>query len=340
MSPSGSLLENYKQWYSSQPKLLRVAILPGVVAILGAVLQVLPDISNSVRLWGGLLLCLLLAVSAYNQFIDTGIQDELHNEIKRLASSISFKDGEIQELEELQDFWDRRIEDYVQLDNIYSELVLFKSKMWLEAIAISKDDSLSAGRGFIRKKNTLKENVDRIIASMYKFFDRYSRAAANRHFRVAYFTPNADNSCLELASWSSFHQTAPKINGNCRTAFEKGGASLAAFVWTRSTSPFAFIHDTYEYLSNNPESSVFARLNGSDASHIGAIVAYRIEDGLTNACLGVLCIDCNQPNVFEDEIGEDTCRQIISSFATRIVFENRFSSMKSCLGPYPQEASQ
>lgn len=340
MTSSGSFLEQYKQWYSSLPRIFRVIALPLTIAVLGAVLQVLPGLSDSFKLWGLILLCFLLLIGAYNQFIEMGTQDELELEIENLNSIIESKDGTIDELEALQDFWDRRIEDFAQLDRIFSELVLFKSEMWMEAITIANNESLEAGKKFIRTQNSIKKNLNRITASMYRFFDRYSIASINRHFRVSYFTPSQDGERLELTSWSSFQQVAPRSSSICSSAFSKGGASLAAFVWTRSDSPFAFIHNTEEYLNKHTYSSVFNPLNGTGASHIGSIACYRVEDNLTSACLGVLCVDCTAPDVFEEEIGEDVCKQIISSFATRIVFENRFSAMKTSLGPYPKEASQ
>jgi len=309
------------------------------------VLQVLPGLSDAFKLWGGIGFCSLLGVGGYNQFIEMGAQDELTTEIDNLESIIECKDQhlldvskekdvQIEELSARVDFWERKVEDFAQLDKFFSELVLYKSQMWMEAAQIAKNQSVSAGVEFIRTKNALKVNVDRIIVSLYRYFDRYSVAAIDRHFRVAYFVPNSTNDKLTLMSWSTYQQVSPKASSWQSPAFARGGASLASYIWTRSEDVFKFVHDTNEYLKQNNNSGVFSALNGNGCSHIGSIVCYRVEDSWSGAFLGVLSVDCNYPGVFDGEIGEDVCRAAISSFAQRIVFENRFSSMKDALGPY------
>lgn len=259
MSPAGSFLENYKQLYVSQPKIVRIVVLPTFIAVLGAALQILPNLSDTIKIAGGVFLFFLLGLGSYHQLIEVDLHKELEDEINALKDSLM-------RTEESEAFWAKRVEDFAQLDNIFSELVLYKSKMWLETLHVAHSVSCSAAKDFIRSKNSLQENIDRIVAALYRFLDRYSVAAEGLHFRVAYFTPSPDQSRLQLTSWAAFQQIIPKISRSNLHAFEKGGASLASYVWTRDDSQFAFIHNINEYLDQNRASSIFSRMSGDRKS--------------------------------------------------------------------------
>ncbi len=319
-SNGGKALQGYKVWYLDQPKLIRVAVLPAIVAMVGGGLQIFP-ISDSVKIVGGLIFLLLLAWAAYNQLIEA---DEL-DDSRELAASFEYDSV----------FWQDKYRSASRLNRLFSELVQHKSEMWLAAMKELEDHGIEKARAFVRKKNALPENVTRIVAVIHKAFMEYVDTSMHEEIRVAYLGPSEDASRLELKSWCNSATQTPKGLSKSPESFAKGGNTLAVFVWQKSEEPIYFIDDVEAYCNKHQDDSgVFSYLNNGQRSTIRSIFCYRITDGLSGQCLGVLSIDSNVKGVFDGRISESICRDIVSSAAARIIFETRFSLMKNALGPY------
>lgn len=320
MSPSGSFLEKYKIWYLDQPKLLRIVLLPAFVAIIGNALQLL-SIDQQWKNYGMLFLGAMLVIVAYNQLIEADTLEEYRD----LADEM--------ELEAL--FWKKMYGDATFLNKLYSELVLRKSEMWREATLIASQKDRAAAIAYVREENSLKANINRIITLVHKAFERHMDVTAKEEVRVAYFVPSEDDSRLVLKSWCNSQFRVPHSITKNADAFAKNGKSLASFVWTRSgQEQFFCIDDVEKYVYDHKDTGVFLYLSNGQASTIRSIFCFRIVDGLSGNCLGVIAVDCNTKDIFSGRIGEDVAIDIVNSAGNRIVYETRFSAMKGTLGPY------
>ncbi|WP_428827717.1 hypothetical protein ACLIKD_06915 [Azonexus sp. IMCC34842] len=324
MSPSGGFLEKYKIWYLDLPKLIRIALLPAFVAILANVLQ-LVSIEQPWKGIGTVILVLMLLVVAYNQLIEADTLEEY----KELSNE---KEDEIW-------FWRKMYGDTSFLNKLYSELVLRKSEMWRDATERAAQDGVEVAKKFVRDANSLKANIDRIIALVYKAFERHMDVVKKEEVRVAYFVPSEDSSRLVLKSWCNGEFRSPHSITNHVDGFLRGGRTLAVFVWTRlGQDQFFFIDDVPKYVAEHGDTGVFVYLSNGQASTVKSIFCYRIIDGLNGNCLGVISVDSNTEDMFVGKITEDVSKDILVSAGNRIIYETRFSVMKDSLGPYKKEA--
>lgn len=324
---SGQALHGYKLWYLEQPKVIRVAALPGFIAILGAVLQIFP-LADSIKIAGGAFFVLLLALAAYNQLIEADESDDYRERIAELEDESNNWRVE-------SDFWLEKYCSASRLNKGFSELVLLKSKMWLDAIHELEEHGLDFARQFVRKKNALPENIQRIVTFIHKAFKEFVDPAMDEEIRVAYLGPNENGDRLELKSWCNSDAQLPKGIAKNADRFGRDSDTLASFVWAKSDEPIYFIDDVETYCEIHKDNTgVFSYLHNGQRSTIKSIFCYRIVDGMSGQCLGVLSIDSNVKGVFEGRISEGICRSIVTSAATRIIFEARFSVMESALGPY------
>lgn len=320
MSPSGRLLEKYKIWYLHQPKLFRIVLLPALVLVIANALQLLP-INQQWKTYGLFLLAVLLFIVAYNQLIE--------------ADGLEENKDRADEMDRVARFWKRMYGNATFLNKLYSELVLRKSEMWHEATLIASQKDLDAAIVYIREANSLKANINRIISLVYKAFERHMDVTAKQEVRVAYFVPSEDNSRLVLKSWRNSQFRIPQSIGTNPDAFTRNGKSLASFVWTRSgQDQFFYIDDVEKYVHDHKDAGVFLYLSNGQDSAIRSISCFRIVDGLSGNCLGVIAVDCNTKDIFSGVVGEKVVIDILSSAGNRIVYETRFSAMKATLGPY------
>lgn len=304
----GRILENYKNWYLSWPKLVRIALLPGFISILGAWLQIFP-VEAEAKWWWGLTLLFLLGVAAYNQLIEADEREECARQLGELSTKA--------------DLWRQRYADASILAKCFSTLVLDKSEMWLKAVNTAKAESVDAGRAYIRKENGLQINIDRIIVLIYQAFKHHTDAAAHEAIRVAFLVPDEKKERLALLSWCNQDYVTPHSMTDHPDAFSARGNSLASFVWMRTSQEnFYFLDDVPKYCNaTKPEEGVFTYLNNGQASSIKSIFCYRVVDGLSRNCLGVICVHSNALNMFQGRISEDVCRDVVSSAASRIIYE-------------------
>ena len=222
----------------------------------------------------------------------------------------------------------------MRLHDFFSELVMKKSEMWVKTAetALEGGYSVQIARNYIRDENSIKTNIERIVFTIiFNAFDRFTEASQDQCIRVAYYGPNRENSALELkSSYNRKHET-PRIE-----KIPIDGRSLAAFVFNRQSSEPYFIHDVEKYVKDNGDGGQFVFFHGTQDCKVKSIFCYRIDDSKNHDCYGVLCIDSNVANYFKDVVGEDICKQIVSTAATRIIYETRFWLMKEGLGPYEE----
>lgn len=317
MSQSGKALSNYRQWFLAQPKLVRVAIIPFMLAGITNYFQFFPIEDSHIR-WGIVTVVVLLcAWTAYNQFIETSTWEAAKAEADKA------REGE--------KFWQEMTDDSMHLGNLFSELVLKKSEMWLSATDMVSGSSgqPTAARDYVRSQNNLKSNLDRLITHViYGAFQRFTTARNGEAVRVAYFVPDADNKNLEIKNLFNSQHAMPRNRAISR------GQGFASYVWTRASDEPCFIHDVRTHMAAANGNSHFEYFHDSEKESIRAIFGFRVVDGSTNACLGVVCVDSNVPKIFEDEIGEATCKHIANAARARIIYETRFSLMKDSLGDY------
>lgn len=311
----GKLLEAYKQWYLPQPKLLRAFGMPFALGAATLVLQYggLPASWNS----NILLLCLvvLLPWTLYNQYLDVVAADNVNDVIKE------------------RNRWRDMAERFIHLNNVLRELVSIKSGVFLETYALA-ESSIEDARNSIRDRNSLKHNIDRIVALLHKTLEKYANTLAGQRFRVAYLTPVEGDSHLQLTSWFNSKREKPHTCGGDHSAFVKDGRSLAVYVWRRDKRDPVHIDDLPTYVAERPEDGLFSYTSERQKEYLKAIMCYKVEDPKLHVCLGVICLDSNVVGAF-DILGVDYCKQVLDTYAERIVFEHRFSLMKQKLGPYP-----
>lgn len=313
-SSGGRLLESYKNWYLVQPKLMRAFVLPFLIGASVLALEfggLPPDWNRFIFFANGLL---LLPIMLYNQYLDVVAADSIKDVINERNS------------------WRDTAERFIHLKNVLNELVNTKSGMFLEATSMV-GDSAEAARSYIRDKNSLKRNVDRIIMLMHKTFEKYADTLKNQKFHVTYLTPSEDGSYLELKSWFNSEREKPPSCDNGNPAFRKDGRTVAVYVWNRDKREPVTIDDVPSYVAERSEDGIFSYTCEREKESLKAIMCYKIEDPELHVCLGVVCVDSNVENTFET-LGDQYCKQVVEAYAERIVFEHRFGLMKSALGPY------
>ncbi len=64
-------------------------------------------------------------------------------------------------------------------------------------------------------------------------------------------------------------------------------------------------------------------------NHLKAILCYKIYDHQENSLLGIICVDTNIDNAFNDSIRYHL--NVLEAFGQRIIFEARFAYMKDKL---------
>lgn len=313
-SSGGRLLENYKNWYLVQPKLIRAFVLPFAIGASALALEYggLPADWNRFIFFSNVLL--LLPLMLYNQYLDVVAADSIKDVIDE------------------RNLWRDTAERFIHLKNVLNELVNTKSGMFLEATSMA-GNSTDAARSYIRDKNSLKRNIDRIIMLMHKTFEKYADTLKNQKFHVTYLTPSEDGSCLELKSWFNSEREKPPSCDNGNPAFRKDGRTVAVYVWNRDKREPVTIDDVPSYVAERSEDGIFSYTCEREKESLKAIMCYKIEDPELHVCLGVVCVDSNIENTFET-LGDQYCKQVVEAYAERIVFEHRFGLMKSALGPY------
>ncbi len=320
---SGRWLENYKNWYLVQPKLLRAFVLPFLIGASVFALEYggLPADWNRGILFLNLLL--LLPITLYNQYLDVVAADNVND----VAAE--------------RDSWRYTAERFIHLKNILNELVSMKSTMFLEARNMVSDNAgtLDGARSYIRDKNSLKHNIDRIVMLLHKTFEKYANTLENQKFHVTYLTPSEDGSCLQLKSWFNTDREKPLSCDNNNPAFRKDGRTVAVYVWNRDKREPFVIDDIPAYVSERSDDGVFSYTCDREKESLQSILCYKIEDPKLHVCLGVVCIDSNVRGAF-GKLGVDYCKHILEAYSERIVFEHRFGLMKSALGPYPSTTGE
>lgn len=313
-SISGRWLESYKRWYLSQPKLMRAFVLPFIIgaSVLALEYGGLPSEWDKFIFFTNVLL--LLPLTLYNQYLDVVAADS------------------IQEILDERDSWRDTAERIIHLKNVLNELVNTKSGIFFEVIHMA-NDSVEEARKYIREKNSLKRNIDRIIMLMHKTFEKYADTLKNQKFNVTYLTPSEDGACLELKSWFNSERKKPLSCDNGNPGFRKDGRTLAVYVWNRDKREPVIIDNIPSYVAERPEDGVFTYTCEREKESLKSIMCYKIEEPELHICLGVICIDSNIENAFEI-VGNDYCKHVLSAYSERIVFEHRFGLMKSALGPY------
>lgn len=319
-SSSGRSLESYKNWYLVQPKLIRAFVLPFLIGASVLVIEYggLPSEWNRFILFVNILI--ILPLTLYNQYLDVVAADSV-NEV--LAERNSWRDT---------------AERFIHLKNVLNELVNSKSVMFFEATSMV-GESADAARAYIREKNSLKRNIDRIIMLMHKTFEKYADTLKNQKFHVTYLTPSEDGTCLELKSWFNSEREKPPSCDNGNPAFRKDGRTVAVYVWNRDRREPVIIDDVPKYVAERPEDGVFSYTCDREKESLKSIMCYKIEDPELHVCLGVVCIDSNIENAFE-MLGEQYCKQVLETYSERIVFEHRFGLLKSALGPYTSDTGE
>lgn len=319
-SAAGSLLEKYKNWLLSQPKFIRIVILPILVTCGGGYLQIFPNLSDSLKYLGGSFVLFFSVVVLYNSYLEKVTIEVFGNQIKQYEAD--FKSLK------------KTLSASMKLHDYFSELVIDKSEMWVKAAetALEGGYSIQIARHYVRDNNSIKTNIERIVSTIiFNAFDRFTEASRDECVRVAYFGPNRENSYLELkSSYNRKHET-PKVE-----RIPTDGRSLAAFVYNRQSSEPYFIHDVEKYVKDHGDGGQFVFFHGTQDCKVKSIFCFRIDDSKNHNCYGVLCIDSNTPNFFKEVVGEEICKQVVASAATRIIYETRFWLMKEGLGPYEE----
>lgn len=338
----GKKLENYKTLYLAQPKLVRIFALPALTAVTVFLFENGASVTTSNKTMV-LSVCALLVWNAYNQFLEAityerevAKREELQDELR----SSKTVNGELLSL----------VEKNARLNDVFTELVSRKSEMWLDSVSEFERHGQKAAKEYIRRTNSLKQNIDRIVSSIRLYFDNYSDSTRNQSYRVTCFRPSKDGTRLELISWDNNKHECPKSSTSGSSAFDRGGQSLASFMWSRCKKQFFIIDDVPTYVKRHGTAAVFSYIDEAEIEKIRSIACYRVEDGISRACIGIICVDTNvigglgeillsgsgtshgdaQDSLTAD-VREAMCERILESFACRIVFETRFALMKETL---------
>jgi len=333
----GSLLERYKQWYLRQSKLVRIVVIPLLIGLYVLYFKFSEKLTGFSDYIGFIFVASLLIIGAYNQLIDADEEEEKSEIIESLDGEIDFLNSKLLREQKL-------VESLLTLNEMFSETVLEKSKTWTSSIEVKSRQSREEAIAYVKKYNSKKENIDRLVQSMYRYFDAFANKSLDQSYRVVYFTPTEDGSRLSVYSWGNRKHEKPRGTIVNTEAFGVEGRSLASYIWAQSDKRFELIDDVESYVSQHGDKGIFCYISNSEKSTIQSIACFRVEDGATNACLGVLSIDTNVPGGLGELFQPDDpqshftkvqqsaiCERVLRSFACRIVFEDRFDRMKTAL---------
>lgn len=309
----GAVLDWYKETMMAQPKAVRAAFFPFVFAAVSIIFQIYPPSSANEKVLYTVILCGLALITIYNQYLEIATFEKCKIET---AEAILEKD-----------YWADMTNDAMRLGNLFSEMVEMKSELWVEATKMAEQDPKRA-INYVRTSNNLHAHLNRLITHVvYGALQRFTNARNHDSIRVAYFVPTQDNSALQVTSINS-QRAMPRKRSIAM------GEGVASYVWQRPSDEPYFIHDVRKHVDELADNSHFVYFHEGQKETIRSLFAFRVSDGATNACLGVVCIDSNVPNIFFEQVSEATCKHIAKAARARIVYETRFSLMKEALGPY------
>lgn len=308
--PSG-FLEGYKTSYLAQPKLVRVGVMPALIACIASISPIfnLQEPRTALILFG--FTGFFIFLNAYNQHIETDERAETDERLSALSTELKLAERKA------------RIESHVGM--FFNELVLQKSETFIEALeAATKSDTNGRTTAItgIREKNDTQIHLDRLMANLRtSVFEKIARTQDGEQIRIAYFTPSEDDQRLELKSHAPVHFTQ---------TIEKGGGA-ASIAWTSNNDELFFIDDVDELCRKEGAHSPFVYLHNGQRSTIQSIVTFRVFDAITGLCYGIVCIDSNVIGMFTDRIGRLECKMLAAAIRARIIYETRFGLMKGAL---------
>lgn len=299
----------YKHWYHKQPKLLKIVIIPSIIAITLITIK-LKDLN---LIW----LCVpasLLFINFYNQYLDTVLNEDLDNLLKKSESKVNN--------------WKSSFERLVYLNNILNELVDTKSEIFLKATSLALKVNSQEGIEQIKKAGTYKNNLDRIIALTYKVFERYTDIERKQTFRICYLVPDTDSDALVAKSWFNKDKTPPLSASEPNNVFfKKGDNTVAGHLWGRNGKPSLLIDNIEQFKLKSGNNNLFEYTNPGQNDYLKSIYCYKVMD--MHECIGILCIDSNISDTLEKH--EQFYEDVLESFAKRIIFETRCAFMKNTL---------
>jgi len=299
----------YKAWYHKQPKLLKIVIIPFTIAISLIIIK-----TQNYSLWWLVVPAALLFISFYNQYLDTILNEDLDKLLDKSKSKVQV--------------WRSQFERLVYLNNVLNELVESKSEMFLETATLAIDDSPRKGIEQIREAGSYKNSLDRIIALIYKVFERYTDIERKQEFRVCYLVPDTESDTLIAKSWYNKDKIPPfSVSKPNPAFFKKGDSTVAGHLWARNSSPSLLIDDIEKFKQDSKNASMFEYTNSGQSDYLKSIYCYKVMN--KHECIGILCIDSNISGTLEKY--EQFYKDVLESFAKRIVFETRCAYMKNTL---------
>lgn len=323
-SSAGRILEGYKQWYLRQPKSLRIVVLPTVIALAIFVIE-----QQTIAGWAYLVPAFLLGLNQYHSLIEADERDALTAEL----SSASKK----------RDFWRGKAEKMIYLNSVFSRLVEKKSRLYLETIDIVNENGFESGRAHVRQKASLGHNLQRITDEILNVFERLRPIGSSQKFRVTYLVPTRDDAGdrrLVAKVWSNNENAPPSSVSNVNNDhFLYGDGTFAGNLWAQEGSDFRVIEDVQSYIDGQGGSFVYT--HQPQRMYLRAILGQKVIDPAAKQCLGIICVDTDYPNSFDDNDG--FLQATMESFAKRIVFETRVSSMKKLMNardPYTPDQGE
>lgn len=310
-----SKLEKYRLWYISQPKSLKIVVIPFFIALNVILLErdVLKDFG-----WINIVFLFILSLwQLWHQYLDAREVDSI-NEIARE-----------------KEHWKKLSGNLVHLNNIFKQLVINKSEMYRRTLLMTEqseqsEESQEKAIKFIREANSYKNHLDRIIAMIHKVFEKYADTSKSQTFRVCFLAPDKNDQYLVPKSWYNERLAPPRSfsDSDGRNPFIKDGKTLAGYIWGRDIK-FKIIDDVEKHIKESKEDNIFSYLHQDQKHNIKSILCYSIKEPHGNSCIGVICIDSNKEETFEK--GESFYRTILESFEERIIYEARNEAMKNKL---------
>lgn len=315
-SQGGRILEWYKNWYLDQSKLLRIAALPALAAIIVFFVQFVPSTPTSLLVGAGL--CIF--VNAYNQYLESLLGLQL--------------DSVIGERED----WKKRTEGLTYLNTVLRNLVDSKSRSFIQAAAYAKENQNTAV-DYIRAEGTYKKALDRIMALLHQVFEKYGDAQKQQKFRITFLVPNlvpnAEATHLIAKSWYNPEASPPQSVSTVTDYFRKGNcATLASYMWTRDGDLTVLIDDIPSHIKLNSGNAVFNYTHAGQPTYLKAIICHKVVDQSSHTCLGIICVDTNIVGTFESF--KESYVIALEAFAIRIIYETRCAFMKTAL---PREST-
>lgn len=304
----GRVLEGYKQWYYRQPKLLRAVSLPTIFGLSALAIEV-----NDAKAEWWYLLAFILFINLYNQYLEALLGDALSKAQKRLQG------------------WKNHSERLLHLNNILKELVENKSGMFLDTVDVArKTGDINEAIGKIRASGSFEKSLSRIVAMLYKVFEKYADTHNNQRFRVTYLVPDDTGERLVAKAWYNIDQAPPvSIEDANGTYFSKGDRTVAGFLWGRDDHDSILIDDVEKHMATEGTDAMFSYTHGGQPKYLKAILCHKVTDRKVHRCLGILCVDTNLAGTLESY--QKFYETVLGSFAKRIVFETRCAYMKKVL---------